>query len=121
MELMARAAALEAQGRSIIHLEVGEPDFATADPILEAAQHFLGKGHVHYTAALGLLRLREAISSFYHQRYGIDVAPERIVVTAGASGALLLALGVLVNPGDEWLLPDPGYPCFIDRQTPSVN
>ena len=111
MELMARAQALEAEGRSIIHLEVGEPDFATADPILEAARRFLSGGHVHYTAALGLPQLREAISGFYHTRYGLDVSPARIVVTAGASGALLLALGVLVSPGDEWLLPDPGYPC----------
>jgi len=111
MELMARAQALEAEGRSITHLEVGEPDFATAGPILEAAQRFLSGGHVHYTAALGLPQLREAISDFYHTRYGLDIPPERIVVTAGASGALLLALGVLVNPGDEWLLPDPGYPC----------
>ena len=111
MELMARAQALEDQGRSIIHLEVGEPDFATAGPILEAAQRFLSGGHVHYTAALGLRQLREAISDFYHTRYGLDVSPARIVVTAGASGALLLALGVLVDPGDEWLLPDPGYPC----------
>ena len=111
MELMARAQALEAEGRSIIHMEVGEPDFATADPILEAAQRFLSGGHVHYTAALGLRQLREAISGFYRTRYGLEVSPERIVVTAGASGALMLALGVLVNPGDEWLLPDPGYPC----------
>jgi aspartate/methionine/tyrosine aminotransferase len=111
MELMARAQALEAQGRSVIHLEVGEPDFPTAAPILEAAQRFLSGGHVHYTAALGLRELREAISSLYHTRYGLDVSPGRIVVTAGASGALLLALGVLVDPGDEWLLPDPGYPC----------
>jgi aspartate/methionine/tyrosine aminotransferase len=111
MELMARAQALEAQGRSVIHLEVGEPDFPTAAPILAAAQRFLSGGHVHYTAALGLRELREAISSLYHTRYGLDVSPGRIVVTAGASGALLLALGVLVDPGDEWLLPDPGYPC----------
>ena len=111
MELMARAQALEAEGKSIIHLEVGEPDFATAAPILEAAQRFLRGGHVHYTAALGLRQLREAISGFYFTRYGLDVSPARIAVTAGASGALLLALGVLVNPGDEWLLPDPGYPC----------
>lgn len=111
MELMARAQALEAEGRSIIHLEVGEPDFATAAPILEAAQRFLSGGHVHYTAALGLPQLREAISGHYHARYGLEISPQRIIVTAGASGALLLALGVLVNPGDEWLLPDPGYPC----------
>jgi aspartate/methionine/tyrosine aminotransferase len=111
MELMARAAALEAAGRSIIHLEVGEPDFPTAEPILEAARRFLSGGHVHYTAALGLPQLREAIAAHYAERHGIDISPERIIVTAGASGALLLALGVLVNPGDEWLLPDPGYPC----------
>lgn len=111
MELMARAQALEAAGRSIVHLEVGEPDFATAGPIIEAAQRFLSAGHVHYTAALGLRSLREAISEFYHSRYGLEISPERIVVTAGASGALLLALGVIINPGDECLLPDPGYPC----------
>ncbi len=111
MELMARAQALEAEGKSIIHLEVGEPDFATAGPILEAAQRFLSGGHVHYTAAFGLPQLREAISGHYFSRYGLEISPARIVVTAGASGALLLALGVLVSPGDEWLLPDPGYPC----------
>ncbi|MBI5901112.1 MAG: pyridoxal phosphate-dependent aminotransferase [Rhodocyclales bacterium] len=111
MELMAKAAALEAAGRSIIHFEVGEPDFATAEPIVQAAQEFLRGGHVHYTAALGLPQLREAISGYYRDRHGIEVSPARIVVTAGASGALLLALGLLVNPGDEWLLPDPGYPC----------
>jgi len=111
MDLMARAQALEAAGKSIIHLEVGEPDFATADPIIDAAQTFLQGRHVHYTPALGLTELREAISGFYQQRYGLDISPARIVITAGASGALLLALGVVVSPGDEWLLPDPGYPC----------
>jgi aspartate/methionine/tyrosine aminotransferase len=111
MELMAKAAALEAAGRSIIHFEVGEPDFATAEPIVRAGQEFLRGGHVHYTAALGLPSLREAISNFYLQRYGINISPARIVVTAGASGALLLALGALISPGDQWLLPDPGYPC----------
>jgi aspartate/methionine/tyrosine aminotransferase len=111
MELMAKAAALEAAGRSIIHFEVGEPDFATAEPIVRAGQEFLRGGHIHYTAALGLPSLREAISHFYLQRYGINISPARIVVTAGASGALLLALGALISPGDQWLLPDPGYPC----------
>jgi aspartate/methionine/tyrosine aminotransferase len=111
MELMAKAQALEAAGRSIVHFEVGEPAFATAEPIIAAAHRFLAGGHVHYTAALGLPALREAIAAFYQRRYGVSVAAERIVVTAGASGALLLALGALVSPGDEWLLPDPGYPC----------
>jgi aspartate/methionine/tyrosine aminotransferase len=111
MELMARARTLETQGRDIVHMEVGEPDFPTPAPIVEAAQRFLANGHVHYTHALGLPDLREAIAGWYRMRYGIDVGPQRIVVTAGASGALLLALGALTDPGDEWLLTDPGYPC----------
>ena len=110
MEILKRAHELAASGRDIIHLEVGEPDFPSPPPIVEAAQHFLAGGHVHYTPALGLTALREAIARFYHDRFGADVAPERIIVTPGASGALMLALGVLTNPGDEWLLPDPGYP-----------
>ena len=111
MELMAKAQALEAQGRAIVHMEVGEPDFPTPQPIVEAAQRFLTGGHVHYTNALGIAPLREAIAGFYASRYGVTVDPARIVVTAGASGALLLALGALITPGDEWLLTDPGYPC----------
>ncbi len=111
MELMAKAQALEAQGRDIVHMEVGEPDFPTPESIVAAAQRFLAGGHVHYTSAPGLPQLRDAIAGWYRMRYGIDVAPQRVVVTAGASGALLLALGALVTPGDEWLLTDPGYPC----------
>ncbi|NLF53042.1 MAG: pyridoxal phosphate-dependent aminotransferase [Thauera phenolivorans] len=110
MELLRRARELEAQGRDIIHMEVGEPDFPTPQPMVEAAQRFLAGGDVHYTAALGLPALREAIARFYHERFGAEVAPERIIVTAGASGALMLALAATTDPGDEWLLPDPGYP-----------
>lgn len=111
MELLTRARALEAQGRTIIHMEVGEPDFPTPAPMLDAAVRYLSRGDVHYTAALGIPELREAIARFYESRYGVQVDPGRVVVTAGASGALLLALGVLVDPGDEVLLADPGYPC----------
>jgi aspartate/methionine/tyrosine aminotransferase len=111
MELMAKAKALEAQGRDIVHMEVGEPDFPTPQPIIDAAQRFIATGDVHYTHALGLPRLREAIAGFYLERYGVAVNPERIIITTGASGALLLALGVLINPGDEVLMADPGYPC----------
>ena len=110
MELLRRARELEAQGRDIIHMEVGEPDFATPQPMIDAATRFLAGGDVHYTAALGLPQLREAIARFYHERFGADVAPERIIVTPGASGALMLALAATTDPGDEWLLPDPGYP-----------
>jgi aspartate/methionine/tyrosine aminotransferase len=111
MELLARAQALAAAGRDIIHLEVGEPDFPTAPPIVAAAQACIADGRVFYTQALGLPELRQAISDFYRSRHGVDVPAARIVVTAGASGALLLALACLASPGGEWLLTDPGYPC----------
>ena len=111
MELMQRAQTLEAQGRHIIHMEVGEPDFPTPAPIVEAAQRFIAEGQVFYTSALGLPALRQAIAQDYRNRFGISVPMERIVVTAGASAALLMAMGVLVDAGDEILLTDPGYPC----------
>lgn len=111
MELLERARNLEAGGRSIVTLCVGEPDFPTPQPMLDAAISFLRGGDVHYTPALGLPELREAISGYYAQRFGLDVPASRIVVTSGASAALLLVLGILVNPGERWLLPDPGYPC----------
>lgn len=111
MELVARAKALEARGRDIIHMEVGEPDFPTPEPILAAAKAHIAGGRVFYTPALGLPELRGAIAAFYASRYGVNVTPSRIVVTTGASGALLLAMACLAEPGSEWLLTDPGYPC----------
>lgn len=111
MELLTRARQLEAEGRSIVHMEVGEPDFPTPPQVIEAAAEFIRGGQIFYTPALGIPALREAIARFYAERYGVNVSPERIAVTAGASGALLLALAVLLDPGDELLLPDPGYPC----------
>ncbi|NOX92115.1 MAG: pyridoxal phosphate-dependent aminotransferase [Gammaproteobacteria bacterium] len=111
MDLLARARALEATGRDIVHMEIGEPDFVTPAPIREAAKQALDAGKTHYTPATGLPALREAISDFYQTEYGVSVSPERIIVTPGASGALLLALGVLVNPGERVLMADPGYPC----------
>jgi aspartate/methionine/tyrosine aminotransferase len=92
-------------------MEVGEPDFPTPAPIIEAAQRFIAGGQVFYTNALGLPALREAIAGFYAERHGVSVSPGRIVVTSGASAALLLALAALIDPGDELLLADPGYPC----------
>lgn len=111
MELLARAKALEARGRSVVHMEVGEPDFSTPEPIVRAGQEALARGLTHYTPAAGLPELREAIARDYRERWGVDVAPERVVVTPGASGALNLLMGVLIGPGDEVLLADPGYPC----------
>lgn len=111
MELLARAQTLEAAGRDIVHMEVGEPDFPTPEPIVRAAQTAIADGRVFYTPALGLPELRQAIADFYRQRYGVEIPARRIVVTAGASGALTLALACLAEPGRQWLLPDPGYPC----------
>jgi len=111
MEIQTLAREVEAQGRDVIHLEIGEPDFRTPAPIVEAARRALLDKPMFYTSALGLVELREAISRFYAARYGVQVPASRIVVTAGSSAALLLACGVLLDAGDEVLLTDPGYPC----------
>jgi aspartate/methionine/tyrosine aminotransferase len=112
MELLARARELEAQGRSLVHMEIGEPDFATASPIIQAAQNALTQKHCGYTPAAGLPELRSAIAAWYRQRYGVEVAAERIFVTPGASGALLMVLAAVLSPGDQVLVTDPGYPCY---------
>jgi aspartate/methionine/tyrosine aminotransferase len=111
MALLARANQLQADGHDVIHLEIGEPDFTTAGPIVAAGQAALAAGHTKYTAARGLPALREAIANFYTQRYQLNIDPQRIMITPGGSGALLLASSLLVDPGKHWLLADPGYPC----------
>lgn len=126
MDILARARSMEAAGRSIIHMEIGEPDAVTPTPIVEAGIAALRAGHTHYTPALGLPALRVAIAEFYLSRYGVQISPERVIVTTGSSAALLLAIGVLINPGDEVLLTDPGYPCnrnflrFVDARATAV-
>lgn len=111
MALLARARELEAAGRSIIHMEIGEPDFVTPQPLIDAGIRALQDGHTHYTPAVGLPALRQQIAAFYQQRYGVAVDARRVIVTPGASAALQLVMAVLVNPGDRVLLADPGYPC----------
>jgi aspartate/methionine/tyrosine aminotransferase len=126
MAILAQARVLEAAGHDIIHLEIGEPDFTTPAPIIEAGIAALRAGYTHYTDALGLPALREAIAGFYGTRWQATVDPAHIVVTPGASGALLLALGLLTGPGDEVLMADPGYPCnrhfarFCDARTVTI-
>ena len=110
MALLAHAKALEAQGRDIVHMEIGEPDFPTPRPVCEAGMRALDKGELFYTPALGLPALREAIAGFYLTRYGVEVSAERVVVTPGSSGALLLTIAALVNPGGQVLMADPSYP-----------
>ena len=109
--LVTRAQALEAQGRSIVNMVVGEPDFPTPAPIVEAGIAALRENRIRYTPSLGGTALREALSQWYRARYGAEVAASRIAVTSGSSAALLLTMGVLLSPGDEVLMADPGYPC----------
>jgi aspartate/methionine/tyrosine aminotransferase len=111
MELLRRAKQLEASGRDIIHMEIGEPDFATPQAIIDAGIKHIQSGDVKYTAAAGLPELRERISEFYRQRYSVTVNKSRIFITPGASGAFLLALGVSLNSAEDLLMADPCYPC----------
>jgi aspartate/methionine/tyrosine aminotransferase len=109
MDILARARAMEAQGRSIIHMEIGEPDFPTAPAIVQAGIAALEAGRTHYTPALGLPELRAAIAASYPAQARPDAG--RVAVTPGASGALQLIFAALINSGDQVLMADPGYPC----------
>lgn len=111
MDLLKRAKELDAQGYDVVHMVAGEPDFATADPVAQAAKSAIDKGLTQYTPAGGIPELRSAISHWYKTRYGLDIAPERILVTPGASGALLMVFSLLVDPGQTFMMSDPGYPC----------
>ena len=111
MSVMQRAHELELQGKKIVHLEVGEPDFSTAQPIIDAGKAALDAGLTQYTAATGLEALRTKISERYLKQHGLTIAPERILITPGASGGLLLLAHLLVGQGDGILITDPAYPC----------
>ena len=111
MALLARARELEAAGRDIVHMEIGEPDLGTPAAVTAAGGRALAAGHTRYTPAPGLPPLREALSDWYRRRHGLALDPARIFVTPGASGALQVALALVVDAGDEVLHPVPGYPC----------
>lgn len=111
MEIAKAAARLEAEGRSIIHMSIGEPDFTAPATVRSAARSAIDSGLTQYTPALGLDRLRVAIARWYGSVHDIDLDPGRVVVTAGASAALLLAFAALVERDTEVLMPDPSYPC----------
>jgi aspartate/methionine/tyrosine aminotransferase len=112
MEVLERAVALEAQGENVIHLEIGEPDFQTPDCIQEAAIQALRDGKTGYTHSLGILPLREAIAEHYHARYGVEVSPDRILVTTGTSPAMWMIFAAILETGDQVLLSDPHYACY---------
>jgi len=111
MQLLERAKALEATGRHIVHMEIGEPDFPTPAPIIQAAHTQLDTGDNFYTPSTGEPALQAALSEWYRQEYGVEVAPERILITPGTSGAFSLIYAALLEAGESVLLSDPGYPC----------
>jgi aspartate/methionine/tyrosine aminotransferase len=112
MEIMERAQELERGGADVVHLEVGEPDFDVPPCVQAAAEAAVRGGRTHYTHSLGLWELREAVVEGYRKRYGVRVSPERVIVTTGSSGGLTLLMALLLDPGDEVLLPNPGYACY---------
>jgi len=111
MDLLKRAKQLDDAGCDVVHMEVGEPDFSTAPLIAEAAKQAIDQGLTQYTPAAGIPELREAISGWYKAKHGLAVAPERIVVTTGASSALLMVFSLLADAGQRFMMADPGYPC----------
>jgi (5-formylfuran-3-yl)methyl phosphate transaminase len=112
MEVMEKAASMERNGEHIIHLEVGEPDFDTPECIKEAAVRAIREGKTHYTHSMGVLELREAIAENYHNRYGVEVNPDQILITSGTSPGMLLLFMSLLEPGEEVILPNPYYACY---------
>jgi aspartate/methionine/tyrosine aminotransferase len=112
MDVLSRAHALAAEGRHVVHMEIGEPDFTAPAPVVEAGVRALRDGLTAYTATLGLPKLRDAIAGHYAAKFGLDVPASRIVVTSGASGGLLTIAALYVDAGDEILVPDPGYPGY---------
>jgi len=111
-EVSARARALEAEGRSIIHLQIGEPDFDTPAHVREAAKRALDEGATHYAPFPGIPALRQAIADDVARRKGFEADPSQVFVTVGGKGVMLYAILGLVDPGDEVIVPDPGYPIY---------
>ncbi len=112
MDVMARAEELARQGEDVVHLEVGEPDFDTPPAVQEAAIEAIRGGKTHYTHALGLVELREAICEHYRAEYGVAITPDRVMVTNGTSPAMLFMMLSLLEPGDEVILSNPHYACY---------
>jgi len=111
-EVLAKAKALEKQGKDIVHLEIGEPDFDTPKNIKEAATKAINAGYTHYGPSAGLPEFREVIAQYVSKTRGIDVKPDEVVVTPGAKPIMFYSIFALVNPGDEVLYPNPGFPIY---------
>lgn len=110
--VLAKARNLEAQGKEIIHFEIGEPDFATPDNIIESAVGALQSGYTHYTPAGGIMQVREATAQFVSKRLGVDVDPLEVVLVPGSKNIVLFTLLACVEAGEEVIVPDPGYPAY---------
>ena len=117
MELLEKARQMEARGEHVVHMEIGEPDFPTPAMVKDAAVEALRSNHTFYTHSLGLPELRQLIADHYHQKDGVTVSPERVVITSGTSGAFLLLCSVLLEKGRTLALSDPGYPCYKNFAT----
>lgn len=111
-DVLVRARALEAQGRHVVHLELGEPDFTTPEHIIEAAVAALRAGETHYTPTAGIPQLREAIANYTSETRGVQVGPERVVVTPGGKPIMFFVILALAGEGDEVIYPDPGFPIY---------
>src|ERR1700681_892780 len=114
-EVLARARRLEAQGKKIVHLEIGEPDFATPDNIVEAGISAMQNGYTHYTPASGIMEAREAAAGFVTRTLGVEVDPTDVVLVPGSKNVLLFTLLACIEPGDEVIIPDPGYPAYASQ------
>jgi len=111
-EVLARAKALEAQGRDIVHLEIGEPDFDTPDNIRKAAEKAIWAGYTHYGPSAGLMEVRECICEYFAKDRGVQYTPDQIIVTPGGKPIIFLPILALVDHGDEVIYPNPGYPIY---------
>jgi aspartate/methionine/tyrosine aminotransferase len=114
-EVLARARRLEAEGKKVVHLEIGEPDFATPDNIVEAGISAMQNGYTHYTPASGILEAREAVAAFVGRTLKTEVDPGEVVLVPGSKNVLLFTLLACIEPGDEVILPDPGYPAYASQ------
>jgi aspartate/methionine/tyrosine aminotransferase len=127
MDVLEKACEMESRGTGIVHLEVGEPDFATPVSVIEACSKAMHDGFTHYTHSLGMIELREAISQYYQDKYSVRVDPDQIIVTAGCSPAIFMLFAALLEKGDEVIISDPHYACypnfinFVEGRTVTVT
>jgi aspartate/methionine/tyrosine aminotransferase len=112
MDVLEKACEMECRGKDIVHLEVGEPDFDTPECVKAACCQAMQEGFTHYTHSLGMLALREAIGQYYHQKYGVRVDPDQVIVTSGSSPAIFMLFAALLEAGDEVIISDPHYACY---------